>query len=100
MTPFQIAQFKARQQLEKTWQRSPAERASTPVKATPRPWLHRLSYWLLENLTNSQQLRVWTQHTSTGVQWHAYDPIRKQKAVCNSEAELRAWLETRHLHQL
>lgn len=99
MTPFQISQLKARQQLEKTWQRSPAERTATPVNAAPQPWLRKLGHWLVDNLTSSQQLRVWTKQTATGVQWHAYDPIRDRKAICNSEEEMRVWIETRHLHR-
>ncbi|MGI8932479.1 MAG: hypothetical protein ACR2FS_00240 [Phormidesmis sp.] len=64
---------------------------------SPQPkysgWLKHFGRWLLQSLTDSEQVRLWTKITPTGTQWHAYDPRTQRRFSCHSEAELRAWLE-------
>lgn len=89
--------------LERLWKASPAERTTERDLQAPSPsWHQRLGLqeigqWLLNSLTGSQQLRIWTKHTKAGMQWCAYDSARDQSVSCNSEEELRTWLEQRHL---
>ena len=59
-------------------------------------WLKRFGRWLLQSLTDSNQVRLWTKITPTGTQWYAYDPSTQCRFSCNSEAELRTWLENRY----
>ena len=59
-------------------------------------WLKRFGQWLLQSLTDSQQVRLWTKITPAGLQWYAYDPITQCRFSFDSEVELRAWLENRH----
>ena len=86
-----------RQRLEKLW--APTSSTATPAP-TAQPaitaWLKQVGTGLLNAMTNSQQLRIWTKITPNGLQWHAYDPSSGHKFSAQSEEELRIWLETRH----
>ena len=86
-----------RQRLEKLWVPTSSTTAPAPT-AQPAitAWLKQVGTWLLNAMTNSQQLRIWTQITPNGLQWHAYDPSSGHKFLAQSEEELRIWLETRH----
>ena len=78
-----------RQQLEKLWS------TSIPAKPTT-PWIKQLGQWLLKAMTDSEQVRVWTKITPSGLEWHAYDPERRRSFASYSEADLRTWLEQRY----
>jgi hypothetical protein len=86
------AQLAARQRLEQLWQ------ASLPVSvpASNTPWYHRFGQWLVQVLTDSDQIRVWTKITPNGTQWCAYDPQLDRRFAGYSEADLRTWLEQRY----
>ena len=81
---------RSRHQLEQLWQ---APQAQQPA---PSSWLKRFSQWLLQSLTDSDRVRLWTKITPTGTQWYAYDPKTQRRFSCHSEADLRTWLENRH----
>ena len=78
-------------QLEQLWQ-APATQQSTESST----WLQRFGQWLLQSLTDSDQVRLWTKITPTGTQWYAYDPKSQRRFSGHSELELRTWLENRH----
>lgn len=65
---------------------------SQPVTA----WLKRLGQWLLQGITDSEQVRIWTKITPNGLEWHAYDPKCQRSFAGYSEAGLRTWLEQRY----
>lgn len=83
--------MQSRQQLERLWQ---TPQTQQPDEKTA--WLKRLGQWLLQSLTDSEQVRLWTKITPTGTQWYAYDPKTQRRFSCHSEADLRMWLETRY----
>ena len=83
---------RSRQQLERLWYTPEAP------KSAHHPWLKRLGQWLLQALTDSDQVRLWTKITPTGTQWYAYDPKTQRRFSGHSETALRAWLEERY-HQ-
>ncbi|MBE9078006.1 hypothetical protein IQ241_12000 [Romeria aff. gracilis LEGE 07310] len=79
-----------RRQLEQLWQ--------TPSAAPAQPWqvLRRLGAWLVKALTTSNELRIWVSKSSSGVLWHAYDPVTRQSRQFTSEHELRSWIDQRY----
>ena len=86
------SQAMSRQQLEQLWQASP----SLPQLKSSDPWYKQLGRFLIESLTDSDQVRIWTKVTLNGTQWNAYDPKRQRRFSAYSEAEMRTWLEQRH----
>lgn len=55
-------------------------------------WQDALAYFAA-----SSEPKVWQFQNGSGLsQWKAYDPITGESAVCDSEAEMRTWLEERH----
>jgi hypothetical protein len=57
------------------------------------------NFWqsVLAYFATSSEPCVWkTQDTADRTQWKAYDPVTKKSVCCDSEEELRAWLEERH----
>lgn len=88
-------------QISSSTQRSyylPEQPCQSPYSSHPKSstWLKRFGRWLLKSLTDSNQVRLWTKITPTGIQWYAYDPSTQCRFSCHSEAELRTWLENRH----
>jgi len=81
----------SRHQLEQLWQ-TPTTQQSTEFSNR----LQRFGQWLLQSLTDSDQVRLWTKITPTGTQWYAYDPKTQGRFAGHSESELRIWLENRH----
>ena len=81
---------RSRHQLEQLWQTPQTQ------KTESNAWLKRFGQWLLQSLTDSDQVRLWTKITPTGTQWYAYDPKTQRRFSCHSEADLRTWLENRH----
>ena len=81
---------RSRQQLEQLWQ-------PPQVQPTESSIWERFGQWLLQSLTDSDQVRLWTKITPNGTQWHAYDPKTDRRFSCHSESELRVWLENRYL---
>ncbi len=91
------SQLKTRQQLEKLWRvSSPLPQPALETPALETPWYKHLGQWLVQGLTNSEQVRVWTKITPNGMQWCAYDPQRDRRFSGYSEADLRTWLEQRY----
>ena len=89
----QQSSITSRQQLEQLWQASPARRP--PLKSAD-PWYKQLGRFLMQSLTDSDQVRIWTKITPNGTQWSAYDPKLQRRFSAYSEAEMRTWLEQRH----
>ena len=90
-----------RQHLEKLWcvsstshrpNQDGPKRSALPIFY----WLKLVSGSLVSFLTGTQQLRIWTKNTRTGLQWFAYDPTTEKTISHTSEEGLRAWLEQRH----
>lgn len=80
--------------LEQLWKAlPPAEKA---LSENHTPWYKQLGQWLVQSLTDSEQVRVWTKITPNGIAWHAYDPKIQRSFSCYSETDLRIWLEQRH----
>ncbi|MEO1619918.1 MAG: hypothetical protein AAFU53_02670 [Cyanobacteria bacterium J06632_3] len=89
---------KSRRQLEKLWKNPPTQHStqrSEAIEPTRNRW-QQILHWLYQSLTDVQQVRVWTKQTKAGTVWCAYDPISDHVQTCQSENDLRAWLETRH----
>jgi hypothetical protein len=86
------AHQQARQQLEQLWQVS----SPAPLPVAKTPWYKHLAQWLVQALTDSDQVRVWTKITPNGTQWCAYDPLGDRRFSGYSEADLRTWLEQRY----
>ena len=87
-----------RQHLEQLWRVPP-----TPHKADSRAsyafrWVKLAGKSLVNFLTDTQQLRIWTKSTRTDTLWFAYDPTTDQTISRTSEEGLRIWLEQRY-HQ-
>ncbi|MEM9804460.1 MAG: hypothetical protein AAF959_04210 [Cyanobacteria bacterium P01_D01_bin.56] len=81
-----------RLQLEKLWQPTPAQR----FRKTSGTWLRQAGQWLVQALTEGEQLQVWTKSTKQGTHWCVYDPIDGIHRQFDSEATLRIWLEQRY----
>lgn len=88
----QASQAISREQLEQLWQASP----SLPQLKSSNPWYKRLGRSIMQSLTDSDQVRIWTKITPSGTQWSAYDPKLQRRFSAYSEADLRVWLEQRH----
>ncbi len=88
----QTSPITSRQQLEQLWQASP----SFPQPKSSDPWYKQLGRFLIQSLTDSDQVRIWTKITPNGTQWNAYDPKLQRRFSAYSEAEMRTWLEQRH----
>lgn len=68
-----------------------------PNKPSLGAKLNNLWQSVLAYFATSSEPCVWNTQDSTGhTQWKAYDPVTRQSACCDSEEELRAWLEERH----
>ncbi|MGB7087148.1 MAG: hypothetical protein WBD47_16430 [Phormidesmis sp.] len=89
--PYSPTQQAAAQRLERSLQ-APQKTQSTASLS----WTKRLGQWILQALTDSDQVRLWTKITPNGVQWFAYDPRTQRSFACHSEADLRVWLEQRY----
>lgn len=88
----QASHVMSRQQLEQLWHASP----SLPQLKPSDPWYKQLGRFLMQSLTDSDQVRIWTKITPYGTQWSAYDPKLQRRFSAYSEAEMRTWLEQRH----
>lgn len=91
----------ASQRLERLWSLPPTNRQQSSLSLQQRgsDWLKQAGQWLVAFLTDEQSVRIWTSYSKDGVVWHAYDPMSDRRSFHTSEADLRAWLETRHLSQ-
>ena len=90
-TQFSSPAERSRYQLEQLWQTP-----QTPKQPETHTWLKQFGQWLLQALTDSDQVRLWTKITPSGTQWYAYDPKTQRRFSGHSEAELRTWLEERY----
>ncbi len=85
-----------RQHLEQLWRVPPTPHKADSIAPPISRWMKSAASSLVDLLTNSQQVRVWTKKTSTDTLWFAYDPTTEQTISRTSEAGLRSWLEQRH----
>lgn len=80
-----------------------------PVHSTPKTsprysfewkkFLTRFVAEFVEFAVSPQEPRVWQTHDRQGeVCWHAYDPITNRAFACESESEMRQWLEERYYY--
>ncbi len=83
-----------RRQLEKLWQPTSAPK----IRQTPSHWLRAAGQWLLQALTEGDQLKVWESQTKQGNRWCIYDPIGDAHHQFESEEAMRVWLEQRYNH--
>ena len=81
-----------RRQLERLWQPTPAQR----IRQAASHWLHHAGTWLVQTLTEGDQLRIWTRETKQGTRWYAYNPVDGIHQTFDSEEGLRVWLEQRY----
>ena len=81
-----------RRQLERLWQPTPSEK----VRQATGDWLRTAGKWLVQTLTEGDQLRIWTQATKQGNVWYVYDPTDSVQHQFDSEAAVRTWLEQRY----
>ncbi|MEO1208079.1 MAG: hypothetical protein AAFX78_00920 [Cyanobacteria bacterium J06638_20] len=66
--------------------------AKSPLK---KIW--QFAQGLQTHLTNASEPRITQQWDSQGNSYYeVYDPISRQRLHCNSELEVRAWLEQRY----
>lgn len=82
-----------RRQLEQQWQQAtPAQR----LRQVSSSWLRAAGQWLLQTLTEGDQLRIWTKETKQGTLWCVRDPIDDRYHQFDSENTMRVWLEQRY----
>ncbi len=81
-----------RRQLERLWQPTPAER----LRHISSHWLRAAGKWLVQSLTEGDQLRIWVKKTKQGNYWCVSDPICSLHYQFDSEEALRVWLEKRY----
>ena len=81
-----------RQQLERLWQPTPVQR----IRKISTTWLRAAGQWLVQSLTEGNQLRIWVKETRQGSSWCVYDPASSAKRQFDSEEALRIWLEQRY----
>ena len=84
-----------RRQLERQWQQTTLARRLRQVSGN---WLRTAGKWLLETLTEGDQLRIWTQETKSGTLWCVYNPSDGKHQQFDSEHAMRVWLEDRYNH--
>ncbi len=85
------------QQLEKLYRLPHPRNVSAFEPSTGlKNGLQRLSQGLIQFLTGTQQVRIWTKEASTGKIWFAYDPKLDRSISGVSEDDLRTWLEERY----
>lgn len=83
-----------RRQLEQRWQPTPSQR----FRQVSGKWLRTAGQWLLQTLTEGNQLRIWTKETKSGTRWCVYNPTDGKHQQFGSENAMRVWLEDRYNH--
>ena len=81
-----------RRQLEQLWQPTPVQK----LRQASSHWLRTAGKWLVQTLTEGDQLRIWVKETKQGSQWCVYDPIGSTHRQFDSEEAMRVWLEQRY----
>lgn len=81
-----------RRQLEQLWQPTPSQR----LRQVSGHWLRAAGKWLLQSLTEGDQLRISTKETQQGTRWCVHNPIDGVHRQFASEEALRVWLEQRY----
>ncbi|MBT9315016.1 hypothetical protein [Leptothoe spongobia] len=82
-----------RRQLEHLWQpTTPAQK----IKQASSNLLRNAGQWLVQTLTEGDQLRIWTTETSEGTRWCVRNPVDDMQHQFDSEEALRVWLEQRY----
>ncbi|ESA36278.1 hypothetical protein N836_08015 [Leptolyngbya sp. Heron Island J] len=81
-----------RRQLERLWQPTPVER----LRQKSGHLLRAAGQWLVQSLTEGNQLRIWLKETKKGSYWCVYDPSCGLHRQFDSEEALRVWLEQRY----
>ncbi|MGD1953315.1 MAG: hypothetical protein ACFB14_27265 [Leptolyngbyaceae cyanobacterium] len=81
-----------RQQLERLWQPTPVQR----IRKISNTWLRAAGQWLIQSLTEGNQLRIWVKETKQSTAWYVYDPASSVQRQFDSEEALRIWLEQRY----
>lgn len=77
---------------------------TTQLKATatdsgPIAFLKTVWQGLSRSMTGGNDLRVWQASDEDGyMHWRAYDPVTGETAICDSEDEMRVWIEQRYHH--
>jgi len=87
-----------RQHLEQLWRIPPTSHRTERTAIPLLRWIKATGNSLVNLLTDTKQMRIWTRNTRTGTLWYAYDPTTEQTISQTSEEGLRTWLEQRH-HQ-
>lgn len=60
-------------------------------------FLKTLWQGLVKTLSGSNELRVWQASDPDGyIHWRAHDPLTGESAICDSEDEMRVWIEQRY----
>lgn len=56
--------------------------------------LGQLWYWLIESIIAANELKIYSHKTKFGsAYWGIYDPVLERKVYCDSEAEVREYLD-------
>lgn len=91
--PYNVQELEVqRRQLERLWQPTPAQK----IRHTSSKWLRTAGKWLVQILTEGNELRIWTQNTKEGHRWYVHDPVAGAQHQFMSEEALRIWLEQRY----
>lgn len=60
-------------------------------------FLNRVGQQLLAILIRDMnELQIWQSSDDGNTRWNAYDPVTGHRISVDSEAEMRAWIETRY----
>ena len=65
-----------------------------PNKPILFSWVGNVWSFLIDQLIGSNEPRIWQECNRSGeIYWRVYDPYTGRSAYCDSEDEVRAWLE-------
>lgn len=74
---------------------APEEKAEVPQFQWQKLWA-----WLTDACVAYPEPEVWQERDRRGnLCWHAYDPMTRRAFCCESEDEMRQWLEERYSYQ-
>lgn len=82
-----------------TWLTSTFHLPASKDQPTPsfNPQWSQLWNWLIDRYCHEPEPKIWQSRDWQGqVSWHAFDPVTQRSFWCESEAEMRCWLEERY----
>jgi len=80
-------------------QQSNSTSAFQPIAALKTIWQSAIWQSFVRTVIGSNELQVWQTTDPDGyLHWRAHDPLTGESVTCDSEDEMRAWIEQRYHH--